>query len=178
MPILERSFYLQPTVSVARRMLGVKIVREWQGRYLTGIVTETEAYFGKTDSASHAYRGRTKRNTVMFGKGGVAYVYLIYGRYFMLNVVTESENSPGAVLLRGVWPDKGCSGFEGCPEKAANGPGKLARLFHIDTSLNGWDLTRAQNLWFKTGFEYRENQVNSGPRIGIRYAEPLDQSAP
>ena len=106
--ILKRTFYERETVTVAKELIGKTIVRKIRGQELTGIITETEAYRGKDDPASHAAVKMTERNKVMFGKVGISYVYFTYGMYFMLNVVAKSKKqNAGAVLIRGLYPQKG-----------------------------------------------------------------------
>src|SRR5262245_43950570 len=104
MPPLPRSFYERPTLDVARDLLGKTLIRRWKGRLLSGTIVETEAYVGPHDLACHASKGRTPRTSIMFGPGGFAYVYMIYGFYFCLNAVTESEGHPAAVLIRAIEP--------------------------------------------------------------------------
>ncbi len=97
MTILDHGFYKRRTITVARQLLGAMLVREVNGTSLSGMITETEAYLGRDDSACHAYRQQTPRNSVMFGPPGFAYVYLVYGIHHMLNIVTEKIGSPCAV---------------------------------------------------------------------------------
>ncbi|MCB0198257.1 MAG: DNA-3-methyladenine glycosylase, partial [Anaerolineae bacterium] len=99
MPILTQNFFTRPTLTVARELLGQHLVRDLDGQRLSGIIVETEAYVGPDDTASHASKGRTPRNGVMFGVAGIAYVYLIYGMYSMLNVTTEQPDFPAAILI-------------------------------------------------------------------------------
>ena len=104
--ILKRSFYAQPTIEIAKQLLGKFLYRRVNGKLYVGKIVETEAYLGAKDSACHASRGMTERNKAMFGPAGHAYVYFIYGMYHCLNVVTEKENDPCAVLIRALEPAK------------------------------------------------------------------------
>jgi len=144
---------------VAKELLGRFLVRKMGRKKIRAMITETEAYCGPRDLASHASRGRTKRTEVMFGPPGHAYVYLIYGMYYCLNIVTEAENYPAAVLIRAV---------DAC---GVNGPGKLCRFLKIDKSLNGEDLTRSRRLWVEEGAKIKPNQIGRSKRIGVNYAE-------
>ena len=104
MEILKKNFFKKDTLLVARELLGTKLVRHYNGRRMSGMVIETEAYLGADDSASHAFRGKTPRNQIMFGPAGIAYVYFTYGMHHLLNVVTEAQNNPRAVLVRAIMP--------------------------------------------------------------------------
>jgi DNA-3-methyladenine glycosylase len=178
---LPRGFYDRDPVEVARALLGKKLVREYQGNLLSGMITETEAYLGEKDSASHAYRGMTKRNAVLFGEAGHAYVYFIYGMHHMLNVSAGGPGTPGAVLVRAIEPRKGMEVMQRLRKGTvhlADGPGKLCRALAIGLDLNGWDLTRGRQLWIEDYLGPDPDLVVTGPRIGIAYAEPEHQAAP
>lgn len=151
-------------------MIGCTLVRVLSGRRLSGTIVETEAYRGSRDPASHAFRGETARNAVMFGEAGHAYVYFTYGSSFCLNLTTEAGSAPGAVLIRGVQPLEGIGemvrnrGVEDL-ERVADGPGKLTRAFLIDRSLNGEDLVKSQLLFVEGGVS--SHRVRRSPRIGV-----------
>ena len=151
--MLPREFYEQKTLVVARKLLGKFLVH--QG--IVAMITETEAYIGQKDLACHASKGKTKRTEIMFGPAGHAYIYLIYGMYYCLNVVTEREGFPAAVLIRGV--------------QNVIGPGRLTRHFKIDKSLNGEDMTKSKKLCIEDrGVEPRPRQIFRTARIGVDYA--------
>ena len=160
--MLKNNFFNKPTLEVARNLLGKILVRKYRGKLIKGAVTETEAYFGHNDRASHASRGRTKRNKVMFNDAGRIYVYLIYGMHYCLNIVTEKKEFPAAVLIRGV--------------KVGNlnlaGPGKVTKYFHIDKALNKKPLGQISGLWIEEGIGAKKLKIKSGPRIGVDYAGP------
>ena len=142
---LARDFYEQPTIQVAQQLLGKSLVRVHPQGVTSGIILETEAYIGLEDKASHASRGLTRRNAVMFGPGGFAYVYMIYGLHHCLNVVTEREAYPAAVLIRALQPGEGVELMRAWRRKQeirllANGPGNLCQAFGIERSFNGIDL--------------------------------------
>ena len=160
---LPRDFYEQATLDVARALLGCALVRQTDGRRLAGRIVETEAYIGPEDRASHASRGRTARTEVMFGPPGHAYVYLVYGLHHCLNVVTERQGYPAAVLLRALEPIGNLPG-------PTNGPGRLCRSLAIDRALNGVDLTRAGPLYVVPGPRPAPGSVVASRRIGIDYA--------
>ena len=173
---LSRSFYNSNTVSVAKRLLGKLIIRKLNGRIIAGKIVETEAYTsGEHDPASHAYRGMTKRNEVMFGKNGISYVYFTYGMYFMFNVVAKNKTEDaGAVLIRALEPIKGIKimGLNRHVKNESNitnGPGKLTQAFAIDKKFNGIDLTKKGKLYI-TNFEPRKEEISSSTRIGISFA--------
>lgn len=135
------------------------------------MITETEAYCGPNDLASHASRGKTPRTQIMFGPPGHAYIYLIYGMYYCLNIVTEKIGHPAAVLIRAVKID-------GVDYKKTNGPGKVCKIFQIDKNLNGVNLVpknvgvcRGQTLWTEDrGIKIKSSQIKRTPRIGVDYA--------
>jgi DNA-3-methyladenine glycosylase len=177
---LSRDFFTRPTLTVAKELLGKFLVRKIGRKVVRAIITETEAYCGLKDLASHASKGRTKRTEIMFGPPGFAYVYLIYGMYYCLNIVTEKENYPAAVLIRGVslqWPvDSENSKFRklktvSCKlENDLNGPGKLCRFLKTDKTLNGEDIIESGRLWIEEGKKLKPAQIGKLKRIGIDYA--------
>ena len=159
--ILPVSFYARRTLTVARDLLGKHLVREISGTTRTGRIIEVEAYVGPHDRACHASKGRTKRTEVLFRSPGLAYVYLIYGMYHCLNVVTERLDYPAAVLIRAVEDETGL----------IDGPGRVCRAYGIDLTLNYHDLTTGQKLWLEDrGKRPPRSQIGSFPRIGVDYA--------
>ena len=159
--ILSRRYFARPTVQVARSLIGKYLVRVIDGRILAGKIVEVEAYVGSQDRACHASKGRTQRTDVMFGPGGVAYVYLIYGMYHCLNVVTEREEFPAAVLIRAIEIDG----------ELIEGPGRLCRALQIDRCLNRADLTTGESIWFEDrGVVVERGDVEAHPRVGVDYA--------
>ena len=173
LPRLGRAFYERYTPDVARDLLGCRLVRVDRGRRLSGVIVETEAYRGHGDPASHAYGGRTARNSVMFGEAGHAYLYFIYGFHHCLNVTTEGHGIPGAVLLRAVEP------LEGAAEMARNrqlreaahladGPGRLTQALRIDLRMNGEDMVASETLFIERGT--RPKRIGVSSRIGITAA--------
>jgi len=168
---LQRSFYQEYTPTVAKRLLGKILVRRLRGRTLSGIIAEVEAYRGGDDPASHAYRGETRRNKVMFGEPGHAYVYFTYGFHYCLNVTTERVGVPGAVLIRALEPVGGVEMMMKNRDKRnllelTNGPGKLTQALGVDDRLNGEDLVKSQRLFIA---KWREAQFKIGEtsRVGI-----------
>ncbi|HEY3374217.1 MAG TPA: DNA-3-methyladenine glycosylase [Candidatus Aquicultor sp.] len=150
---LPVSFYERRTDEVAVDLLGKIIVRTMPKSVLVARIVETEAYFGENDPASHACRGMTSRNAIMFGRAGKAYVYLNYGVHSLLNVVTEPDGHAGAVLIRAIEPLSGVGEmFENRPAKSTveltNGPGKLTKALSIDLRDNGADVTVPGCLFF------------------------------
>jgi len=164
--VLARDFYRRPTLEVARDLLGKTLIREFEsGERLVGEIVEVEAYDGPEDRACHSAHGRTARTEVVFGPAGYAYVYLVYGLHHCLNIVTEKPGA--AVLIRALKPFF----IKLTTEEVGitSGPGKLCRWMRIDRSLNGWDLTRGEQLWLEEGSGERL-EIASSPRIGISYA--------
>jgi len=178
--MLKRPFYKQSAVTVARNLLGKKLVREYNGALLSGTITETEAYLGIADSASHGYKGLTPRNRVLFGEAGMAYVYIVYGYHFMLNIVTGKVNEPFAVLIRAMEPLDGVGVMTRLRKNSrhlADGPAKLCQAIAIDKTFNGWDLTKGELLWIEDYRTIPDNLVKRTPRIGIDYALQQDRDA-
>jgi len=168
---LERDFFTQPTLQVARKLLGKYLVLKQNGTMLSGKIVETEAYIGKNDPASHAFGRITPRNQIMYGPPGFAYIYFIYGNYFCLNFVTEEKGFPAAVLIRALEPSDGIEKMSKnrnsvAPENLTNGPGKLCQAFGIDKNLNGCDIT--SNSLFVEDRNETVDQIESSNRIGVR----------
>jgi DNA-3-methyladenine glycosylase len=154
---LGREFYIRDVLEVAPELIGkILAVKGPGGLTKRHQITEAEAYRGSDDLACHASKGRTKRTEIMFHRGGVLYVYFIYGMYWMLNVVTCTENEPQAVLIRGV--------------ESLDGPGKLTRALGIDGSFYGEDLTVSERIWIEDN--NCRPEIKTSERIGISYAGP------
>jgi DNA-3-methyladenine glycosylase len=151
---LTRSFYIRDVLIVAPELVGKILVCRIGEEFLRYRITETEAYRGAEDMACHACKGRTARTEAMFHEGGVLYVYLIYGMYWMLNIVTGSENEPQAVLIRGL--------------EGLYGPGRLTRRLQINKSFYNEDLFISSRIWIEDdGFK---PLYQTGTRIGVDYA--------
>lgn len=186
MTIIERDFFARPTLVVARELLGQRLIREVNGQRLNGLIVETEAYIGPDDTASHASKGRTPRTETMFGPPAQTYVYLIYGMYYMLNIVTEQVDFPAAVLIRAIEPLEGIETMRinrrqhnaKSMANLTNGPGKLCQALHIDRTLHNWDVSCGQQLWLESGEPLAERAIAAGPRVGIDYARASDRAAP
>jgi len=159
---LGRKFFERSTLWVAKSILGKKLVRIYRGRRVEGIITETEAYVGPEDRASHASRGKTKRTEAMFGEAGTVYVYLIYGMHYCLNIVTDKKEYPAAVLIRGI-------GVDG---KLINGPGRVCRFMRVDKTLNKKPLSQKSGIWIAapSGRALPRLKIVAGKRIGVDYA--------
>ena len=166
---LPHEFYNRPTLTIARELLGTRLVRILGGVRLTGIITETEAYVGEEDLGCHAKSGQTRRNAVMFGPPGHAYVYFTYGMHWMLNAVTEREGFPAAVLIRAIEPVEGvdviCARRQG---RDTLGPAKLTQALGVDEALNGADLCDpGSGLWIGAGIPVDDSDIITGPRVGL-----------
>jgi DNA-3-methyladenine glycosylase len=159
---LDRSFFEQPALELAPRLIGTTLVRRFRGKELRARIIETEAYVGAHDLACHASKGRTARTEIMFGRAGHAYVYLIYGMYDMFNIVAGDVDDPQAVLIRGAVPLDGW-------QADLSGPGKLARALRISRAQNGIDLT-GETLFLIGGPAERPELITT-KRIGIDYAK-------
>lgn len=160
---LKRAFYARDTLTVARELIGTHLIYMYDGRRLAGRIVETEAYQGPEDLAAHSARGRTARTEVMFGPPGHAYVYLIYGIWDCLNVVSNAQGVPHAVLIRALEPIAGI--------ERTWGPGLLCRAMHIDRSLNGMDLC-GDTFWIERPRDWKRHalQISTATRIGVDYA--------
>jgi DNA-3-methyladenine glycosylase len=159
--ILPQAYFNRSTLVVARSLLGKYLVKHNGAGTMAGKIVEVEAYVGPHDLACHASKGRTLRTEVLFGPPGIAYVYLIYGMYHCLNVVTQEVEFPAAVLIRAVEVNG----------QLIDGPGRLCRAFSIDRSLNRIDMTARRHLWFEDrGTKISRSKVGAFPRIGVSYA--------
>jgi DNA-3-methyladenine glycosylase len=185
MNLLPRSFYLRENVVlIAKELLGKILITQLNGILTSGIITETEAYAGVTDRASHAYGNRrTKRTEVMYACGGTAYIYLCYGVHSLFNVVTNQKEIPDAVLIRAIKPSVGIeemlnrTGKNSIDEDFGLGPGKVSKILGIHFSQSGMDLTKKpeepkeDGIWIEdNGNEIQSDSIITGPRIGVNYA--------
>jgi len=183
--ILPRNFYTRDdVVLIARELLGKTLYSSINGILTSGLITETEAYAGVTDRASHAFNGRrTSRTEVMFMAGGTAYVYLCYGVHSLFNVVTSFEGTPNAVLIRSVKPMEGLeamkcrNGKTSMGLREGTGPGKVSKILGIHYSHSGWPLVHEKGrpsgdgLWIEdVGIVPDPALIIAGPRIGVDYA--------
>ncbi len=174
---LPVAFYDRPTLTVARELLGMRLVRLLDGQRVGGWIVETEAYVGEEDLGCHARAGRTPRTEVMYGPPGRAYVYFNYGMHWLLNAVTEREGFPAAVLIRALWPAEGLALIaarrRGRPRRQwTDGPAKLTQALAIDGSFNRCDLTVTDDgLWIEPGLPVPAENVTKGPRVGL-YSVP------
>lgn len=176
---IDPSFFAsEDVVGIARNMLGMKLHSKVDGRLVSSIITETEAYQGVTDKASHAYDGkRTARTETMFGDPGIWYVYLCYGIHSMLNVVTGPKDTPHAVLVRAVQIVDGSEivrerrGAKIPKSALTNGPGKVCQAMAINHRQHNGLTIRDSQIWVSNGLQVPDHQVEIGPRIGIDYAQ-------
>lgn len=163
--ILGEQFFNRNTLVVAKELLGKYLARKINNKKITLKITEVEAYEGFADKASHAHKGKTKRNEIMFGEAGYWYVYLCYGMHNMLNVVVGRKHYPAAILIRGAG--------------GLNGPGKLTRYLKIDRKLNKTRVDKKSGLWVEDGGEkISKNKIKATPRIGVSYAGPVWSKKP
>ena len=167
---LSRRFFEQPSPMVAEALLGKLLVRVEGGVRNSGVIVETEAYRGPNDPASHAFKGKTKRNEVMFGDPGHAYVYFSYGNHWCLNFTCEPAPFPAAVLIRAVEPVEGVGQMltrrgVSTLDDVANGPGKLTKAMQIDGTFNGEDVVTSERLFVESGRKVAK--VGRTSRVGI-----------
>jgi len=152
---LQNSFFQRDVLEVAPELLGKILVRKSNNGIIEKFqITEVEAYSGNGDLACHASKGKTQRTEVMFREGGLVYVYLIYGMYWMLNIVTGKENDAEAVLIRGI--------------EGISGPGRVGKALQLDKTFYGENLFNSNRIWIENA-ESIENYITT-PRIGINYA--------
>lgn len=169
---LDLNFYLQPTLKVAKNLLGKIVVRKIGKNILAGKIVETEAYIGENDPACHAFGGMTPRNKIMYLQGGHAYVYFTYGMHYCFNVVTEREGFPSAVLIRAVEPIEGIELMKKLRQtkdiyNLTNGPAKFCQAFKIDKSLNGTSLL-GDEIFIIESNDNLNLKIGRSSRIGIK----------
>jgi DNA-3-methyladenine glycosylase len=166
---LPREFYNRPTLKVAKDLLGKVLIKQAPSGTLETKIVDVEAYVGPKDKACHASKGRTKRTEILFGQPGFTYVYLIYGMYHCLNFVTEREEFPAAILIRGLE----VLGGENVPilQTRIDGPGRVCRFLEVDHTHSGLDATLNTTLWIEDrGLPVSRKQIQALPRIGVDYA--------
>jgi DNA-3-methyladenine glycosylase len=175
---LDDSFYIRENVvQISRELLGKVLVTRMENKITSGIITETEAYNGIADKASHAYNNRrTARTEIMYNRGGTAYVYLCYGIHSLFNVVTNEKNIPHAVLIRAIQPEKGLQtmlqrrGVKAAGKKTFSGPGSVSQALGIHFSDTGTNLL-GNKIWIEdAGNKILPKQIKITPRIGVAYA--------
>lgn len=170
---LKRKFYLNDTITVAKKLLGKVIVRKTGKKVLTAKIVETEAYIGDHDPACHAYQKITERNKILYETGGMSYVYFIYGNYYCFNVVCEEKGLGNAVLIRAVEPLTGTETmkkFRGSVKnihELTNGPAKLCMSLDIDKKLYGADLTKTGNIYITRDAKRNDFEIITTKRIGL-----------
>lgn len=153
---LSADFFARPTLEVAEELLSCNLCREINGQVSVARITETEAYDGPLDKASHAHRGKTPRNAIMFGPPGLWYVYLCYGVHWLLNIVTGPTDYPAAVLIRGL--------------ESVSGPGRLTKSLQINGTFNHLPTSQKSGLWISKANTPRPLHIEKTPRIGVHYA--------
>ena len=179
-PRLRQDFFERPTLEVARELLGQRLVKlDDDGMRISGMICETEAYIGTEDDGCHAKAGLTTRNRSMWGPAGFSYVYFTYGMHWMLNLVTERDGFPAAVLLRAVFPHEGLERIRARrarqPQKRwTDGPAKLCQAFGVHGEHDGLDICIVDAVIFVEQSQgIPDSSVTVGPRVGLnRVAEP------
>ncbi|MDY6777105.1 MAG: DNA-3-methyladenine glycosylase [Candidatus Nanohaloarchaea archaeon] len=165
---MDRTFFQRDTATVAEDLLGNLLIQEHEGER-RGRIVETEAYYGEDDPASHASKGRTERNSPMFGQAGRAYIYICYGIHHMFNITTDQKGEPGAVLIRAVEPLDGIDTMRDrrgidTKEQLCNGPGKLCEAFDITEQHSGTDVTGGA---LRIEEDSEPESIVESPRIGV-----------
>jgi DNA-3-methyladenine glycosylase len=173
---LPRSFYERAAEQVSKDLLGKVLARSVEGTTLRGRIVEVEAYSGQSDPGSHAFRGPTPRNRVMFGPAGYTYVYISYGMHACMNVVTDPDNVAGAVLIRALEPLDGIPIMEERrrgrpPGELSNGPGKLCQALGITRAQNGTDL-EGEEIWIEDD-GFRAEPIATSTRVGLSNGREL-----
>lgn len=165
---LKRSFFVRPTLKVAKELLGKYLVRKIGQKKLVGKIVETEAYIGPKDRASHAYGGKvTARCKTEYLIGGYIYIYLCYGIYWQLNITTAKAGKPECVLIRALEPLNGKARLK----RVASGPGKLCRWLKLNKSFNEEDLVESKRIWLEDrGIKIKKSDIVAKKRVGIDYA--------
>ena len=175
---LDKNYYFEKdVVKLAKNLIGKVIHTNIEGIISSAIITETEAYAGVTDMASHAYGGRrTQRTEIMYKEGGTAYVYLCYGMHYLFNIVTNEQDTPHAVLIRGIYPLSGADGMlkrvnkNKITNNLGNGPGKVSKLLGINKNHNGISLL-GDIVWLTNNeIKIDDSLIIVDKRIGIDYA--------
>jgi DNA-3-methyladenine glycosylase len=174
---LPQSFYLRnDVVKIARELLGKVLVTNWNNEFTSGRIVETEAYAGDKDRASHAFKGKTPRTSVMFEEGGTAYVYLCYGIHEMFNIVTNKTGTAHAILIRGVEPIEGIdimlrrTGKKVLNETLTRGPGNVGKAFGFHRLQCGLSLQSDELYIADDGYKVDKKLIVASPRIGVDYA--------
>lgn len=183
--ILKKDFFEHHAKTVARELIGKVLLINSNGKILSGIINETEAYHGFTDDACHGHKGETERCKSLFKDGGHVYVYFTYGIHHMLNIVTFDRGTPSAVLIRSIIPKTGKNELatnrfnknykdlsSNQLKTLTNGPGKLTQAFKIDRSFDGVELNKKNKIWIEDqNIKIDKEKILLTPRIGIDYAE-------
>lgn len=163
--VLGKNFFERPTLVIAKDLLGKYLIRRLNGKIWRFVITEIETYDGFKDKASHASRGKTKRNAPMFGEAGRWYVYFTYGMHYMLNIVTGPKNYPAAILIRGI--------------DGIIGPARITKKLKIDKKFNGKIASPKTGLWIENNSKLKNQnfklqfKIQKFPRIGVNYAGPI-----